>query len=479
MSLILYIRPLDFTAVFVHLQITLRLFGVLLLVPLGVALLTGEYQLAFIFAGLCLVALVIGHFRIIAWTPDLESREALVVTALTYLLFALLATPPFLTTTSFVNGLFEAMSGITTTGLSVLSLKEVPTSLLFFRAYLQWLGGAGIIVLSLIILVGPGKAAFRLYASEFGKENLMGSVIATARVVMVIYCLLTAAGFLVYLGVGMAPFDALLYIMATISTGGFAPYKESVGHFGGGSAPAIQAAVLVFMVLGAISFPLYYQARMRGIGHFFRDPQLRGLLVLIVVGFLLLAGVRRWQDHGIHWLFTAASAATTTGFSLSAPAKWPASTHFIAVLLMLIGGTAGSTAGGLKIFRVLIMGKLALNLLLRALLPPEATLATKLGGIAVSEAEIRHIFGFLVLYLFVLCISSLIFILAGFSADAAVFENASALGTVGLSAGVTSPQLAVGLKLLLAFNMWAGRIEILPVLVALYPNLWWWKRRLT
>lgn len=479
MSLTRYIRPLDFTAVSAYLQITLRLFGIVLLVPLAVALIAGEYRLALIFAGLSLGTSVAGRLRRLSWTPDLAGREALVVTALTYLLYALLSALPFLPTTSFINGFFEAMSGITTTGLSVLSPADTSTGLLFFRAYLQWLGGAGIVVLSLIVLIGPGKAAFRLYAPELGRENLMGSVVATARVVMVIYCLLTVAGFLTFFAAGMPPLAALLYIMATLSTGGFAPFADSVGHFTGGTAPAIQAAVLVFMTLGAISFPLYYQAKQRGINHFFRDVQLRAFLVLIVVGFLLLTSTVGWRGHPLHWLFTAASAATTTGFSLHAPDRWPVGVRFVVVLLMIIGGTAGSTAGGLKVFRVLIMGSLALRLLFRSLLPPEATLTTKLGGVTVSEAEIRHIFGFLTLYVLLLCLSTLLFILAGHNAGAAFFENASALGTVGLSVGLTSPHLAPGLKLLLIFNMWAGRLEILPVLVALYPNLWWWKRRLT
>ncbi|MEA1993969.1 MAG: potassium transporter TrkG [Euryarchaeota archaeon] len=162
---------------------------------------------------------------------NLELIDALIVTALTYLLFALLGSLPFLPIMPPINGFFEAISGFTTTGLTMAEEATLPLSLHFFRAYSQWLGGMGIIIVSLAILLRPGKAAFRLYETEFGEENIIGSVVATAKMIIWLYLILTVVGFVAYLIAGMGPFDGLIHILTTIPTGGFSRFSESIGHY--------------------------------------------------------------------------------------------------------------------------------------------------------------------------------------------------------------------------------------------------------
>ncbi|MDH5298486.1 MAG: TrkH family potassium uptake protein [Desulfobulbaceae bacterium] len=474
MHLARIIAPLDLRAVLTHLCRVTRLLALVLTLPLAVALLFREWTQAATFALLAAMAFLIGRIRLLPWSPDLEAREGLVVTALTYLLFALAGSVPFLAVAPFADSFFESMSGFTTTGLSTLDVEILPQSLLFFRAYSQWLGGAGIIVLSLVVLMGPGQAAFTLYGSEFGEENLVGSVIATARVVLKAYATLTALGFVAFLAVGMAPFDSMLHVMATLSTGGFSTHTASIGHYQG--ANGVLLAVTLFMFLGAVSFPLYYHLR-RDPGRFRRDEQLRGLLTIGFVAALTAFAVTGFKPHRLlPWLFEMVSSLTTTGFCLTPPAQWPADIRLLSVILMVIGGTAGSTAGGIKLFRLIITARVALRQLIALLLPRETVLATKLNDEPVSDNEIRQIFAFLFLYLAILVFSTLLFTMGGYSLADALFESSSALGTVGLSSGITSPELATGFKLLLIFDMWAGRLEILPILITFYPGRLWRQR---
>jgi trk system potassium uptake protein TrkH len=291
--------------------------------------------------------------------------------------------------------------------------------------------------------------------------------------VLSVYTALTALGFLAYIAVGMGPWDALLHVLATISTGGFSPYGKSIGHFPGPFAPL---TVTLFVLLGAISFPLYYRARREGLGQLLSDVQVRALLLVTTIGTLVFWGFSGWRPSElIPGLFHTASALTTAGFSLSDVGTWPEGARALAIGLMVLGGSAGSTAGGLKLLRLILLLKLAHRLVIRVLLPEEAKVPIKLHGVAVPDRELELVAGFFALYIGWLAISTLLLALAGFSLERALFESASALGTVGLSVGVTSPELAGWAKLVLIFDMWAGRLEILPVLVALYPSTWRWR----
>jgi trk system potassium uptake protein TrkH len=478
MQLARHIAPLDLRAVLTHLAPVLRLLGAVLTVPLLVALIARELEQSAIFGGLALAVWLCGWAGARGQRPDLDLREALVVTALSYLVFGLVSALVFLPAAPFIDGFFEAMSGFTTTGLSVLDVERLPKSLLFFRAYTQWVGGAGIIVLSLVILLGPRKASLQLYASESSAENLVGSVLVTTRIVTKIYLLLTVLGFIVFVAAGMDFFDAILHVMATLSTGGFSPYTRSIGHYDGAGHGAVRLAVTLFMFLGAVSFPLYYYARVEGPRRFFQDLQVRYLIAIAATAALLLCGFSDWStDRFLNSLFEAMSALTTTGFGLDEADSVSSQRKFVSILLMTVGGTTGSTAGGIKLFRFIVMLKLVAWLNARTLLPQEAKMAITYEGLAISDSEIRQICGFVVLYLALVCLSALVFVFSGFAIPDAIFESASALGTVGLSTGLTSPGLPFGLKLLLIFDMWAGRLEILAVLIVLNPVLWIRRRR--
>lgn len=465
-----YISPLDLRAVLAHLCALLQLLGIVLVIPCLVALIAREFFYGVLFGGLALGVYLIGCGKALFNRTNLELKEAFVVTAVAYLLFGVVGALAFMPVAPFVDGFFESMSGFTTTGLSVMEVESLPKSLLFFRAYAQWVGGAGIIVLSLAVLLGPGKSAFRLYASEYGEENLIGGVIATARAVTKVYLALTVLGFLTYSVAGMSLFDALLHILATVSTGGFSRYPEGIGYYS--DAPVI-ISVTIFMILGATSFPLYYIARTEGFRRIFQDLQFRWLLGIIAFAALLFGIAQAADSAGfLANLFDATSTLTTTGLSVTDTASWSDGALLLSVLLMTIGGSSGSTAGGIKLIRLILLFRLGHWLVLRSLLPGEAVLPVKYREVVISERELMQTFAFFGLYLGLLIASALLLVFGGFDIYEALFESASALGTVGLSIGVTSPELASWAKLLLALDMWAGRLEILPVLILVYPGTW-------
>jgi len=473
-----FITPFNHRAMAITLAKALQLFGMILLLPLLCALAFREFLFCLIFGGMAISVWLLGYLTVKKFPnqPELELREALVVTALAYVLYSLLGALTFLPIASFIDSFFEAMSGFTTTGLSVMNVTALPKSLLFFRAYSQWLGGIGIIVLSLVVLIGPGRTAQQLYASAFSKTKLLGNVLMTARLLTGTYLFLTFCGLVAFILAGMPFFDALLHIMATISTGGFSHYRQSIGHYA--DSQIIQYIVVVFMLIGATSLTLYHRFRKDGPGHLLSNPQ-----HIILLGFSIIAALVFWALAGKHpsafteSLFNAVSSLTTTGFTVNDPAQWQDGRKFLSSCLMTIGGMSESTAGGIKILRFILFLKLVAWAFKKMLFPEDTILAIKYGNLAITDSDLKHVFGFFIAYGLILICSTLVVTWSGFPLVDAFFESASALGTVGLSTGVTSPGLSAGIKLLFIFEMWAGRLEILPVMMTLYPGTWLFLKR--
>lgn len=444
------------------------LLSVCLVVPAVVALLLREAGQAALFAGMAAGSGGSGWaLRRVAAVP-LPLREAMAVTALAYVIFAGVGAVAFLPSVGPLDALFESMSGFTTTGLTVMDVETLPRSLLFFRSFSQWVGGAGIIVLSLVVLAGPGSAGAKLYAAEFGQQNLKGSVVETGRIVLAFYAGLTALGTGALWTAGAGGFDGLLHGLSLASTGGFSPRPDSFGTY---DAPGIAAVAAVFMALGATSLPLFYIAWRRGWRRLVADAQLRTLVVLIAAGSALLIGFEaRNAGEAGRWIFHAISAVTTTGFSLTSAQEWSDGSRLVTSGLMIVGGSLGSTAGGLKLLRLLILLRLVGWVVARMMLPAESKIPVKVQHAAVTEDEIRHTFALTGAYLAVLFSCAVALTAAGFSLEDSLFEVISGLSTVGLSAGVTSPDLPGWAKVVLTFTMWVGRIEILAALVLLHPR---------
>lgn len=451
----------------------------LTLVPASVSAWSGQLDVTLLYAA---VIAALGSFGWLAsrlHCPErIQTNEALAITALVFGISALALSLPLTGYgISFLDALFESFSGVTTTGLSTLgSVEERPRAFLFARAWMQWLGGLGVAVLALAFLIRSSVAARRLGFDERELGDVVSSTRAHAKRVLAIYVALSAAGVALCWLCGLAPFDALVHTLAAVSTGGFAPRDASLADL---PRPAV-AAISLLSVAGAISFAWYRNLRWRRLTRAFRDPQLLSLGVFLVSGALLLLAVQKiggspWHRDDAVWM--AISAQTTAGFSSAPVAGMDAASKLVLILLMLIGGELGSTAGGIKLMRFLVLLRLLAHLVQRASLPPSAELPLRIGRFRVRPEEIQAVGGLALAYLAVVGLSWLVFLGYGHDPLDSLFDVVSAVGTVGLSAGVVGPELQPVLKGVLCLDMWMGRVELIGVFVLLFPATWIGRRR--
>jgi trk system potassium uptake protein TrkH len=471
-----YIKPIDFKLVFFYLAELIGVLGIILIVPFVASLFFREFAIAILLGLMILVFYAIGvvgkkFHQVYRRKPAL--RDALVVTALIYLLYSLLGGLAFILVPEhgYIDGVFEIMSGLTTTGLTMYNPEILPKTLVFLRSYSQWMGGLGIIIISLALLFRPGGAPFKLYTSEFGEENIVGSVVKTSRTVVKIYAVLTACGFIGFLAAGMGLYDGLIHIMSAISTGGFSAYSDSIGHY---SNPIISMTVCLVMFLGAVSFPLYYKVSKRGLGDFFKDVQVRTLFIIIVASsalFFLSFGF--YYKNIVPAIFQSVTSITTTGFNTVDITGLSDKSKYITILLMIVGGSMSSTAGGIKILRLIVLLGALRWLVWKNSLPEESKICLKVAGVEISSNTLSVVMGLVTAYMLILFFSTIaLMYIENFSFVDSFFEVASAQGTVGLSVGITRAGMHILAKVLFIFDMWVGRLEIIPVLILLSPTTW-------
>ena len=506
------------------------LIGGLMLVPLLVSLLYQEWYSALSFLVAAGVTALVGGvaYKLCEDAPEPKRHHAMIVAALGWLVTAAFGAVPFVIAAyitpggvleSFVpagasyqssllnfqnplHAFFESMSGYTTTGLTM-SVHEpsVGRGFLWYRSQMQWVGGAGMIVLSLAILRQPhGVSGLSLYQSEGRSEKLRPSIVGTARAIWKIYVGITAL-VAVYLaastflaapnyGIESTVFDAVNHAMTGQSTGGFSTLDDSIAGYG---SYVMELIHIPAMITGAVSIPVYYGVLSeRDLREFTRDPQVRALFGLFVVGVVgLTAFLAQWVGVPYNGdpvgyvgrvatsqafrdgLFQFISAQTTTGWQTSAIGDWTSgAVMFIVLGAMLLGGSAGATVGGIKILRGYIIGRGISWEVSRVFLPGHAVDDLRIGQrvFKADEAndEIRAAATFAFTYLLLLGVSLFVLLAvlpSEFTLADAIFEVATAQGTVGLSAGITGPGMPAIAEVLFIFQMWLGRLEIIPVLV--------------
>lgn len=465
--------------------------GALALVALAVGAAWGEWFALPGFGALALVSIGVGQglYRSCRFTPDdevpeVDSSRALAGVALAWALVAGLAAVPFWAVTltdpapsptaaAFgdpLNALFEAMSGLTSTGLSVAAdPSELPRTLQFWRSLLEWVGGIGIVLVALP-LVHPAEDPYDLFSAEINADAFHEKTDHMVRSIWVIYAAFTVFGVALFGVLGMPAWEALNHAMTGIATGGFAVTSDS---FAGYSAP-LQLAGAFLMMLGAVSFLTHFRLLVeRSWREAMRDVQPRALLATLVAGggALLLANrVREGEWLVVDSVFQWASALATGGFNTVPVGEWGGAALLLLTVAMLVGAAAGSTGGGIKLRRIALLAR-ATTWRLRALDDP-APEDFEFGPDTWDRAEaLKRVQKAAVLAaLFVATFALGTIALAVLVGDAhsvrdLAFEAASALGSVGLSSGVTGPDLSWGARLVLIGLMWAGRLEILAVLV--------------
>jgi trk system potassium uptake protein TrkH len=462
-------------------QIALSLVG-LTGVPAAVALGYGDASGAWRYGVATTAFAVFGFtFGRLPVTLRIQRNEALVVIALVFLAAALALAWPFTTVgETWIDALFEAMSAVTTTGLSTQASPErLPHSFLFARSWAQWYGGLVIVVLALATLTEPGTGSRRLAAVQVDPADIVSGTRVWARRSLAIYCVLTIGGIALIWATAGDLFLALVHALSAVSTGGFSSFDASLAGFGSWwTAMAVTLVVLA----GAISFPLYYRAWQGGVGVLSSDAGVRAFITLGVAAVILLAislafvGGRPWDEAITQAPIIALSAQTTSGFTSLPIAGLDPASKLVLIFTMFIGGDSGSTAGGIKIVRSLLVLRLFQLVLLRTVLSPHAVAETRIGGRQIDATEMQAVLAIVLLYVMVIALSWVPFVAAGFDPLDALFEVVSATGTVGLSTGLTSPALPAALKLVLCIDMLMGRLEIVAVLVLFYPRTWFGRR---
>jgi len=430
---------------------------------------------------------------VLLWLPtrhlsrDLNIRDGFMVTALFWVVLGLFGAIPLWLTPDLpltpADAIFESISGLTTTGATVITgLDSLPQSLLFYRQLLQWLGGIGIIVLAVAILPMLGIGGMQLYRAESAgpskDRKLTPRITSTAKALFGIYLLLTIACAASYFAVGMSMFDAICHAFSTVAIGGFSTHDASLGHYEQNRVLLVSS---VFMLLSAINFGLHFVALQRRNARVYaRDSETAFFITVIasativVCCLLLTTETLGFEDSVIHGLFQTISIATTTGFTTQDFSMWPLFLPILLLILSFMGGCVGSTGGGMKAMRILLIFRQGVREL-RQLLHPNAVIPLKLDARRVQTEVISAVWSFFAVYMFcfvliwlALLATNLDFISA-FSAVVATMNNLGpGLGEVAYHYGAVSEPG----KLILCLAMLIGRLEVFTLLVLLTPAFW-------
>jgi len=468
----------------------LTLFSITMLPPLLISLWSGDGSTDAFFSAYALI-LTIG---IALWVPvrkhkqELRLRDGFVIVVLFWAGLGIAGSVPlFLSDNpimSFTDAVFESLSGLTTTGATVITgIDDLPKSILFYRQELQWLGGMGIIVLAVAILPMLGIGGMQLYRAEtpgpLKDSKLTPRITETAKALWYIYLSLTVICALTYWLAGMNFFDAISHSFSTVSIGGFSTHDLSMGYF---NNKLIDAVAIVFMMIAGMNFTLHFLAlRSMSTRGYFMDSEFRAYLrilfgvCVICCGYLIYENVYEDNMSAItHGIFQTISIATTTGYTTTTYQTWPTFLPVLLIFASFMGACAGSTGGGLKVVRVVLLYKQGMREI-KKLIHPSAIFSIKLGGKPVQESIINAVWGFFAAYVVVFLILMLAIMASGLDQVTAFSAIAACLNNMGPGLGEVSAHygnINDFAKWTLCFAMLMGRLEIFTFLVLLSPAFW-------
>jgi trk system potassium uptake protein TrkH len=481
----------DTKTVLSGLGLVLHVPGFMALASLPVCLWFEEWYALLPFFLVALVSFASGQslYRPFRHDGETQLRHAMMIAALAWVTIPVIGSLPYLAIASYLaalpdaprtvllfqspwNALFEAVSGFTATGLTMsLRPSQLPYSLQWWRSFTEWVGGVGIIVLMLAVVKARLGARY-LYRSEAREEKILPSVTSTVRMIWWIYLLYTGLSVLLLRVVGMSWWAALNHGMTGIATGGFSLADRGVAEY----SADIQVALIAIMLIGAISFAVHYELlwewRWDALWH---DAQHKSLYSMTALGAVLLFLENYWATGSLLWLATAfqwVSALATAGFQTVDLRSWSSTAQIMLIVAMIAGGAAGSTAGGLKQVRVVVISKSIYWSFRRIVMKPHELMRYEIDGQGLSEeqalqrVDAASVMALMWLALLLVATLTLLhFVPAEFTPTDVGLEVASALGNVGLSTGVSHPDLAWPAKLTLILAMWIGRLEVFPVLI--------------
>ncbi len=428
-----------------------------------------------------------------SWLPvrqvrqELRTRDGFLIAALFWLTLGLAGTLPFMIADkpglSFADAFFESLSGWTTTGATVMTgLEFLPKSILWYRQQLQWLGGMGIIVLAVAILPMLGIGGMQLYRAEMPgpmkDTKLTPRIAETAKALWYVYAGLTLSCGLAYWAAGMDGFDAAVHSFSTVGIGGFSTYDASIGHF---NSAVIEGICVFFMLVAAMNYSLHFFAwRNKSLSHYLQDPEIRFFLQIMAGGAVLtvvalwLTNTYGFLDSVRYGIFELVSVASTAGFSTADFSSWPVFLPVLLFMMAFIGGCTGSTGGGMKVIRVLLIYKQGVREIHR-LIHPNAIMPVKLGKRAVPDRVLTGVWGFFSVYIVTFMVMMLALMATGMDQVTAFSAVGSCLNNLGPGLGDVAAHygnISDTAKWLLALTMLLGRLEIFTLLVLLSPTFW-------
>lgn len=463
-----YISKADLLVVLHYLGYIMQGLGIVLLAPILVALIYGEYIKVSAFFIPCFISFLLGT----AFTKKFKNynklrlKHGMLISSFAWLWASMIGASIMTLSLDipFVDALFENMSAWTGSGMTFfVNVEILPKSILFLRSLEQWIGGLGIVIIFIGILIRAGTAASRLYKSEAREEKIKPNIANTLRKALEIYLIYTAAGIILFILAGLPIFDAINLTFTSISTGGMSIKNANVGFY---QNSLVYIITMALMILGATSFSIHYKIVKTKGKSVLKDVQFQLLICLILIASAFILVTNKMVP--IEELFTIVSAITTTGANVVPPyelARWSSASLIVLMVLMLIGGSSGSAGGGLKLIRVITVLK-GMNLTITNLVSPEGRVVnTRIGGKKINEREIKEASAYIVIFLMFLVCGWIIMTLYRYDPFTALFDVISIQSNNGLSTGIVFGGLPMPVKLTLIFLMWIGRLEIIPVLV--------------
>lgn len=364
---------------------------------------------------------------------------------------------------SFIDAFFENISAWTGSGLTIFNdVESLPMSILFLRSLEQWVGGLGVVIIFIGILIKPGTSAFKLYKSEAREDKIKPNIKNTLDKTIQIYLAYTLIGVILYVLAGLPLFDSINLTFTTISTGGMSIKNANIGFY---NDNIVYLITMFLMILGATSFVAHYKMTKTNGKAILKDIQFQFMIMAIIISGILIALITHVAPMEV--IFQVVSAITTTGANITSPsdmASWAPASLIIIMVLMLMGGSSGSTVGAMKLIRVLTFLR-SVKLTVTNVIAPKRVVRTKMAGKTITEREMKEASSYITVYLMFLSVSWIIMTFYTKDPINTLFDVTSTIGNVGLSTGVIDGSLSTVPKILLIFLMWLGRLEILPVLL--------------
>lgn len=480
---------ISFSAIFLILGWLLMFFGGAMQIPAGVSYFAYGEDIGSFFQAGC-AAFFVGALLVLmnrGNTHQLSHKDAFLLTFLVWVMLSFVSAMPFYmsdVTPNFVDAYFEAVSGLTTTGASVLTgLDDMHHGILLWRSMLQWFGGMGVIVLATAIIPFLGVGGMQLYRAEMPgvvKDKLQPRLKETAGLLWGVYLVLTLICTVGFMLAGMGAFDAVCHAFSTVATGGYSTHDASFAYF---DSPAIERVAIFFMIIGAINFTLHYTFLSgRGLKAYASDSEFKTfaavlLVAVAVVSVVLALGDEYTVSESVrHAMFNITSVLTTTGFASQDFSSWYVLIPMLILVLAFIGGCSGSTAGGMKVLRVMLINKHGRRELQR-MIHPHGVVHVKVANRMVPDHVLQAVWSFAGLY--IVCFMMISFLLSGYGIDLVTAFSAAAATLTGLGPGLgdVGPHsnygwLPDGAKVLLTFSMLLGRLELFTLLVLITPEFW-------